>query len=132
MIDEKLVHPFIVVVLFILIGVFFYHYAEGWTYSDSFYFTAMTITTVGYGDLVPTTTHSKLFTAFYAMFGITLMLYIISDIVMVFLAEDKVIRKAVSAMRRLSHHEKTLGSHERAIKKLKKEVKTKVTKKKNK
>ena len=52
----------------------------------------MTLTTVGYGDLVPTTDISKIFTSFYAVFGIGAMLYIISTVVgkFVFRQEKKI------------------------------------------
>ena len=40
---------------------------------DSFYFSAVTLTTVGYGDLAPSTSGSKLFTVFYLATGITLL-----------------------------------------------------------
>ena len=34
----------------------FYHFIESWTWVDSFYFSSVAITTVGFGDLSPTTT----------------------------------------------------------------------------
>jgi len=36
-----------------------------WT--DSFYFTGMTMTTVGYSDFVPTTPQTKMFTVVYSI-----------------------------------------------------------------
>lgn len=59
-------------------GTFFYSYVEGWRTLDSLYFSVMTITTVGYGDLHPTTDASKVFTMFYVFVGIGLGLYVIS------------------------------------------------------
>ena len=41
-------------VLIVGIGVAFYSVAEGWTVIDSFYFTVIALTTVGFGDFVPT------------------------------------------------------------------------------
>ena len=46
---------------------------EDWSWVDSFYFSAVTLTTVGFGDLSPTTTVSKLFTVFYIFIGISLI-----------------------------------------------------------
>ena len=33
-------------------GTFGYSYIEGWEYIDSLYFTVVTVTTIGYGDIV--------------------------------------------------------------------------------
>lgn len=57
--------------LIILIsGTFFYSFIEGWSIIDALYFSTMTVTTIGYGDLHPTTDVSKIFTVFYALIGI--------------------------------------------------------------
>lgn len=54
----------------LLIGTVFYHYVEGFDWIDAFYFSAITLTTVGYGDLAPETTIGKIFTIFYIIIGI--------------------------------------------------------------
>lgn len=51
-------------------GAAFYHVVEGYSYVDAIYFTAMTLTTVGYGDFTPQTDIGKLFTAVYAFIGV--------------------------------------------------------------
>lgn len=63
------------ILLFILIGTISYHYLEGWSFIDSFYFSVLTLTTVGYGDLVPSTETSKLFSAVYILIGVSLFFY---------------------------------------------------------
>lgn len=55
-------------------GAVFYHAVEGLSYVDALYFTAVTLTTVGYGDFAPQTDAGKLFTAFYAFVGIGIFL----------------------------------------------------------
>ncbi len=50
-----------------------YRGLEGWTWVDSFYFSTMAVTTVGFGDLAPTSDASKLFTVFYVLSGIGLI-----------------------------------------------------------
>jgi voltage-gated potassium channel len=60
----------VVFVLCFIIGAVFYHLVEGYSYIDAIYFTAMTLTTVGYGDFTPITPLGKLFTAAYAFVGV--------------------------------------------------------------
>lgn len=52
------------------IGTIFYHFVEKWTWLDALYFSVVTLATVGYGDFVPTTDLSKLFTIFYILTGV--------------------------------------------------------------
>jgi voltage-gated potassium channel len=57
-----------------IMGSVFYHLVEGLSYVDAIYFTAVTLTTVGYGDFAPQTDAGKLFTAIYAFVGIGIFL----------------------------------------------------------
>ena len=54
-------------------GTVIYHLIEGWSWVDSFYFSSVAVTTVGFGDLTPSTDASKLFTVFYIFSGMTLI-----------------------------------------------------------
>ena len=56
--------------LFLGIGTIAYHFLEGWTWTTSFYFSVVTLSTVGYGNLYPTTAASQLFTSFYILIGV--------------------------------------------------------------
>ena len=46
---------------------------EDWSWVDSLYFSVVSVTTVGLGDLVPSSDSSKLFTVFYVMCGVALI-----------------------------------------------------------
>ena len=59
--------------LYVAIGVVFYSWQEGWSVADSFYFTMVGLTTVGFGDLAPTTTFARLFTAAYLAVGLGIL-----------------------------------------------------------
>ena len=58
-----------------------YYYLEGWTPLETSYFLTVTSTTVGYGDMGPTSPMSKLFTCFYALFGIVAVLGALTPLV---------------------------------------------------
>jgi voltage-gated potassium channel len=51
-----------------------YSTVEGWSVVDAFYFSVTTLTTVGLGDLAPTTTMGKLFTVVYIFAGLGIIL----------------------------------------------------------
>ena len=58
----------------LLIGMLFYHWFEGWSYLDALYFCVVSLATVGYGDLSPTTPITRLFTIVYLINGIVILL----------------------------------------------------------
>ncbi len=51
-----------------------FHIIEGWHWIDAFYFSVVTITTVGYGDMVPTHAASKIITSIFILLTIPLFL----------------------------------------------------------
>ena len=57
-------------VVLLVVGTVAFHYIEGWSWVDSFYFSAVAGTTVGFGDLTPSTDLSKLFSVVYIFVGI--------------------------------------------------------------
>jgi len=77
---RKLISLGMIVFFYMLFGSVFYGIVERWSFTDAFYFVGMTITTVGYGDLVPTHTISKLVTIFYSLAGIGIVFYVIGVI----------------------------------------------------
>jgi len=68
--DEQFRSLVIILVAIILSGTVFYSLVEKWAVIDSIYFSIMTIATIGYGDLAPTTPLSKIFTIVMALSGI--------------------------------------------------------------
>ncbi len=61
------------VALMLVTGTIVYHYLEDWSWVDSFYFSAIAVTTVGFGDIAPSKDASKLFTVGYVFFGIAVI-----------------------------------------------------------
>src|ERR687890_2049172 len=70
----------ILVVFTLLGGTIFYSLQEGWSLVDALYFSVTTLTTVGLGDLAPTTTIGKLFTVVYIFSGLGLIAGFITTI----------------------------------------------------
>ncbi|WP_206484224.1 potassium channel family protein [Thalassotalea sp. G2M2-11] len=73
---------FFLVILILFSGTLFYNKVEGWSLIDSVYFCMMTLSTIGYGDLHPTTDLSKIFTMFYAIVGVGLFVAFLTQIAM--------------------------------------------------
>lgn len=71
---------FFIVSSFIALGTAFYKVVESWSWVDSFYFSVTTLTTVGYGDLAPSTTISKLFTTLFIFSGLGIVLTFLQTI----------------------------------------------------
>lgn len=62
------------------VGTVYYRIAEGWSWIDSIYFSVVTLTTIGYGDITPTRDISKLFTIGYIFTGLGIAAAFISEI----------------------------------------------------
>ncbi|MDX1418062.1 MAG: potassium channel family protein [Candidatus Promineifilaceae bacterium] len=57
----------------LIVGTLAYHWLEGWSYLDSLYFCVISLATIGYGDLTPTTPAARLFTIFYVINGVGIL-----------------------------------------------------------
>merc|ERR1719333_812505 len=56
--------------VFLLLGSLVFHVLEGWTYLEALYFSFTTLTTIGFGDYLPSTIPSKIFAIFYIILGL--------------------------------------------------------------
>jgi voltage-gated potassium channel len=72
--DPEFQALFFLVLVTLVSGAVFYRQVEGWSLLDSLYFSVTTLTTVGYGDLSPSTAAGKIFTIFYIFVGVGLIL----------------------------------------------------------
>jgi hypothetical protein len=63
----------IIALLIVSVGVIFYTRVEGWTLLDAIYFCIVTLGTVGFGDITPTTDLGKVFTIFYIIVGLSVI-----------------------------------------------------------
>jgi potassium channel subfamily K len=82
--------------LWIVIGVAFACYFEGWTIITGFYVIAQIITTVGYGDVTVTTTSAKLFCGLYVFVTILCIATYVTELASNLVGNNDVfIRKAL-------------------------------------
>ena len=71
--------PFIAAAL-VVTGTIFYWRFEDWTIIEALYFSVVTLTTVGYGDLHPTTAGTEIFTIFYILTGIGVFVALLASV----------------------------------------------------
>ncbi|MCC5947825.1 MAG: two pore domain potassium channel family protein [Nitriliruptoraceae bacterium] len=70
-------------VLTLVTGTVFYRWAEGWGFVDALYFSVVTLTTIGFGDLTPSSSGAKLFTIVYSLVGIGIIAMFITSLAVV-------------------------------------------------
>ncbi|HKL44540.1 MAG TPA: potassium channel family protein [Candidatus Absconditabacterales bacterium] len=119
----------------IILGSVFFHISEGWSYFDSLYFTVITFSTIGYGDVVPLTHTGKIIAMFYAILGVPLFVGITSVVMELrfkkfvfhhFEHHSKSLKKTEKKLEQeLKEEELRNIKQEREIKKLEKEMKSK-------
>ena len=63
----------IAALVLVVTGTVVYRWLEDWSWVDSVYFSVVAVTTVGFGDLTPTTDASKVFTIGYLVVGVSLI-----------------------------------------------------------
>jgi peptidoglycan/LPS O-acetylase OafA/YrhL len=78
-VKRKIIYALALLAL-IFVSVMVYHFFEGWSWEDSVFFTTSTITTVGYGDIVPKTYYGRLFTIPLMLIGVGVGFYVIYSI----------------------------------------------------
>lgn len=92
----RLILVLCILIFFVIIGTFFYHYAEDWSYVDSFYFAAISLSTRGYGELHPSTAIAKIFTVGYLLLGVALIVYTLSNFIGYFIKyQEPAIKKKI-------------------------------------
>ncbi|WP_417915348.1 potassium channel family protein [Candidatus Electronema sp. JM] len=77
---RKYLFPIAPLLLLLVIGPLGYELLEGMSFLDGLYLTAITITTVGYGDIAPVTIGGRLFTILLIFSGVGYVMYLFSQI----------------------------------------------------
>lgn len=76
------------------LGTIVFRLVEGWRWIDSFYYSAVSLTTVGYGDFTPSTDIGKLIAVLYLFIGIGIIAAMVNNLI-----------KNQAAKRRIKEHE---------------------------
>ncbi|MBU0705872.1 potassium channel family protein [Patescibacteria group bacterium] len=101
----------------ITLGAIIFHFLEGWTVVDAFYFVTMTATTVGYGDLVPSSPVSKVITILYALSIVPFVLYAFTAVAKSQI--EKVYTKVHHLERKQKEQEEEIDAAERKLRRQK-------------
>ncbi len=64
----------------VLTGTLFYWRFEDWSFIESLYFCVVTLTTVGFGDLSPTTPGTQIFTIVYILTGFGVLVALLTSV----------------------------------------------------
>ena len=64
----------------VILGTVVFHLLEKWSWIDSLYFTVITLATVGYGDLTPTTPVGKLVAVIFVISGVGIFLAFLNKV----------------------------------------------------
>jgi len=62
----------------LLIGIFGYHFIEGWSFLDSAYMTVITLSSVGFGEIRPLSAEGRVFTISLILMGLVSIGYIVN------------------------------------------------------
>ena len=69
--EKDTLQGIVTIIIYLIVGVIAYSFVfEDWHWIDSLYFSMITFTTVGYGDIAPETQWGRLFTSVYAVSGV--------------------------------------------------------------
>ena len=104
--------PFVAAAL-VVTGTIFYWRTEHWTIVESLYFSVVTLTTVGYGDLHPTSAGTQLFTIIYILTGLGVFVALLASVAEQYIkqkSESPGARDRLRARRRRSGPDQETGA----------------------
>lgn len=88
-IKTSIASALITLAILIGFGTWAFERLEDWSFAEAFYFSVATLTTVGYGDIHPTTDGSRIFTAIYILVGVGVVIAALTSIGSKYLATQE-------------------------------------------
>ncbi|MCP9482103.1 potassium channel family protein [Shimia sp. CNT1-13L.2] len=76
---ERIIYLLLLIAPTIGSGTVFFHYVEGWSWVDAYFFSVVTLSTVGYGSLVPVTTVGKIGATVFIIMGLGIFAFVIQQ-----------------------------------------------------
>ncbi|HEY9772874.1 MAG TPA: potassium channel protein [Planktothrix sp.] len=95
--------------MLIIVGTAGYSLIEHWSPLDSLFFTVITLTTVGYDEVHPLDTAGKVYTIFLILFGVGYVLYVLADMVDLFVKLNLGFRRMQHRIVKLANHQIVCG-----------------------
>jgi voltage-gated potassium channel len=95
--------PVVAGVLVLTGTLFYWRFEDGWSLIDALYFSIVTLTTVGYGDIHPTSDGTQIFTIIYILTGLGILVALLASVAEHYVAQKAErgrLRERVSARRR--------------------------------
>ena len=89
-------------------GTLGYHFIEGWSLFESLYMTAITVTTVGFGEIRPLSETGRVLTLALMIFGVGIVLYLITTFSQM-VVEGKL--RQILGRRNVEKHIRSLRDH---------------------
>ena len=86
----KIYTAIFLLIIIMLIGVFGYIMISGYSWVDAFYMTVITMTTVGFGEVVPLDEEAKIFTIFLILASVVIVGYALSVITEYILSKNNI------------------------------------------
>jgi len=105
---KHLVRAVLCITVVAAVGTVGYSHFENLSAFDALYFTVVTLSTIGYGDIHPTTHESRMFTIFFIPLGVSAFLYTFSAVAMTIfegrLMEVLKLEQAKDRIKRMRNH----------------------------
>lgn len=76
----SMISTILAIAVLVAIGTWLFYALENWSWAESFYFAVTTLTTVGYGDIHPTSDTSRIVAAIYILIGVGIMFAALTSI----------------------------------------------------
>lgn len=102
--SKRLFRDVFSLVVLVLVGTGGFMILERWRFLDALFMTVITLTTVGYGEVRPLTDSGKIYAIFLILAGASVVVYVLSDMVELFISLNFERRRMQEKIAKLSGH----------------------------